>query len=258
MGALSGKNGLVVGIANKWSLAWAIAEAADRAGARLTLSYATERFESNTRKLAETLTTPAQLVACDVTDDQAIADLCQQVDAEFDGVDFLVHAPAFASRESLANPFLQTRREDFAQALDISAYSLPALACGVAPLMECRGGGSIVTLTYLGSERVVPHYNVMGVAKAALEASVRYLATDLGPKNVRVNAVSAGPIKTLAASGITGFTRMLQHVRERAPLGRTVDAAEIADAALFLLGPASRGITGEVLHVDGGYNITGM
>ena len=258
MGALSGKNGLVVGIANKRSLAWAIAKAADEAGARLTLSYATERFESNTRKLADTLTTPTQVVECDVTDDQAIVDLCRQVDAEFEGVDFLVHAPAFASRESLANPFLQTSRGDFAQSLDISAYSLTALACGVAPLMQRRGGGSIVTLTYLGSERVVPHYNVMGVAKAALEASVRYLATDLGPQNVRVNAVSAGPIKTLAASGIAGFTRMLQHVRERAPLGRTVDAAEIAEAVLFLLGPASSGITGEVLHVDGGYNIIGM
>jgi len=258
MGALSGKNGLVVGIANKRSLAWAIAKAADEAGARLTLSYATERFESNTRKLADTLTRPTHIVECDVTDDQAIVDLCRQVDEEFEGIDFLVHAPAFASRDSLANPFLQTSRGDFAQSLDISAYSLPALACRVAPLMQRRGGGSIVTLTYLGSERVVPHYNVMGVAKAALEASVRYLAADLGPQNVRVNALSAGPIKTLAASGISGFTRMLQHVSERAPLGRTVDVAEIADAALFLLGPASRGITGEVLHVDGGYNITGM
>ncbi len=258
MGTLSGKNGLVVGIANKWSLAWAIAKAADEAGARLTLSYATERFESNARKLAETLTAPAQLVACDVTRDQSIADLCRQVDAEFDGVDFFVHAPAFASREALANPFVQTSRSDFAQSLDISAYSLPALAGGLAPLMERRGGGSIVTLTSLGSERVVPNYNVMGVAKAALEASVRYLATDLGPRNVRVNAVSAGPIKTLAASGIAGFTRMQQHVRERAPLGRTVDAAEVADAVLFLLGPASRGITGEILHVDAGYNIIGM
>lgn len=258
MGALSGKNGLVVGIANKRSLAWAIAKAADEAGARLTLSYATERFEPNARKLADTLTTPTQVVECDVTDDQAIVDLCRQVDAEFEGVDFLVHAPAFASQESLANPFVQTSRGDFAQSLDISAYSLTALACGVAPLMQRRGGGSIVTLTYLGSERVVPHYNVMGVAKAALEASVRYLATDLGPQNVRVNAVSAGPIKTLAASGIAGFTRMLQHVRERAPLGRTVNAAEIAEAVLFLLGPASSGITGEVLHVDGGYNIIGM
>tara|TARA_B100001167_G_C16717969_1_gene279712 strand:+ start:61 stop:837 length:777 start_codon:yes stop_codon:yes gene_type:complete len=255
---LSGKNGLVVGIANKRSLAWAIAKAADAAGAHLSLSYATERFESNARKLAETLENQPQLIACDVTDDSAIANLSQQVDSEYGGLDFLVHAPAFASRESLANPFVQTSRGDFAQSLDISAYSLSALTCGVAPLMERRGGGSILTLTYLGSERVVPHYNVMGVSKAALEASVRYLASDLGPQNIRVNAVSAGPIKTLASSGISGFTTMLQHVREKAPLRRTVDASEIADAALFFLSPLSRGITGEILHVDGGYNIVGM
>ena len=258
MGVLSGRNGLVVGIANKRSLAWAIARAADEAGARLTLSYATERFEANARKLGDTLTSPPQLVACDVTDDAAIADLYRQVDEAQGGLDFLVHAVAFASREAISEPFLQTGRADFAQALDISAYSLVALARGAAPLMERRGGGSIVTLTYLGSERVFPHYNVMGVAKAALEATVRYLATDLGPRNVRVNAVSAGPIKTLAASGIPGFSRILQHYREQAPLGRTVDAGEVADAALFLLGPGSRGVTGEVLMVDGGYHATGM
>ena len=248
MGVLSGKNGLVVGIANKRSLAWSIAKAADEAGARLTLSYATERFEANTRKLSDTLSAPAQLVACDVSDDQAIAGLFRSVDDEFGGLDFVVHGPAFASREALSNPFVQTTRSDFSQALDISSYSLTALAFG----------GSIVTLTYLGSERVVPQYNVMGVAKASLEASVRYLASDLGSHNIRVNAVSAGPIKTLAASGISGFSKMLQHVRERSPLGRNVEASEIADAALFLLGPAARGITGEILHVDGGYNIVGM
>lgn len=258
MGVLAGRNGLVVGVANKRSLAWAIAKAADEAGARLTLSYATERFEANARKLAETLSSPPQLVACDVTDDAAVADLYRQVEEERGGLDFLVHGVAFASREAISQPFLQTGRADFAQALDISAYSLVALARGAAPLMERRGGGSIVTLTYLGSERVFPHYNVMGVAKAALEAAVRYLAADLGPRNVRVNAVSAGPIKTLAASGIPGFSRILQHYRERAPLARTVDAGEVADAALFLLGPAGRGVTGEVLMVDGGYHATGM
>ena len=258
MGVLSGRNGLVVGVANKRSLAWAIARAADEAGARLTLSYATDRFEANARKLAETLTSPPQLVPCDVTDDRAIADLYRQVDEAHGGLDFLVHAVAFASREAISEPFLETGRADFAQALDISAYSLVALARGAAPLMERRGGGSIVTLTYLGSGRVFPHYNVMGVAKAALEATVRYLANDLGPRKVRVNAVSAGPIKTLAASGIPGFTRILQHYRERAPLGRTVDAGEVADAALFLLGPAGRGVTGEVVMVDGGYHATGM
>lgn len=258
MGVLAGRNGLVVGVANKRSLAWAIAKAADEAGARLTLSYATERFEANARKLAETLSSPPQLVACDVTDDAAVADLYRQVEEERGGLDFLVHGVAFASREAISQPFLQTGRADFAQALDISAYSLVALARGAAPLMERRGGGSIVTLTYLGSERVFPHYNVMGVAKAALEAAVRYLAADLGPRNVRVNAVSAGPIKTLAASGIPGFSRILQHYRERAPLARTVDAGEVADAALFLLGPAGRAVTGEVLMVDGGYHATGM
>ena len=258
MGELAGKNGLIVGVANKRSLAWAIARAADEAGARLTLSYATERFESNARKLADTLTTPPQLLACDVTDDTAIAELCHQVDQAHGGLDFLVHAVAFASREAISEPFIQTRRADFAQSLDISAYSLVALARGTAPLMERRGGGSVVTLTYLGSERVFPHYNVMGVAKAALEATVRYLANDLGPRNIRVNAISAGPIKTLAASGIPEFSRILQHYRESAPLGRTVDADEVASAARFLLGPGGRGVTGEVLMVDGGYHATGM
>lgn len=258
MGELAGKNGLIVGVANKRSLAWAIARAADEAGARLTLSYATERFESNVRKLAGTLTTPPQLVPCDVTDDAAIADLYRQVHDAHGGLDFLVHAVAFASRDAISEPFLQTSRADFAQSLDISAYSLVALARGAAPLMERRGGGSVVTLTYLGSERVFPHYNVMGVAKAALEATVRYLANDLGSRNIRVNAISAGPIKTLAASGIPEFSRILQHYRDSAPLGRTVDADEVAAVSRFLLGPGGRGVTGEVLMVDGGYHATGM
>lgn len=258
MGELAGKNGLIVGVANRRSLAWAIARAADEAGARLTLGYATERFESNARKLAGTLTTPPRLVACDVTDDAAIAALFRQLDETDGGLDFLVHAVAFASREAMSAPFLRTSRADFAQALDVSAYSLVALARGAAPLMERRGGGSVVTLTYLGSERVFPYYNVMGVAKAALEAAVRYLANDLGPRNIRVNAISAGPIKTLAASGIPDFSRILQHYRESAPLGRTVDAEEVAAAARFLLGPGGRGVTGEVLMVDGGYHATGM
>ena len=258
MGDLAGKNGLIVGVANKRSLAWAIARAADEAGARLTLSYATERFEANARKLADTLAAPPQLVACDVTNDAAIAELYRQVDETHGGLDFLVHAVAFASREAISAPFLETSRADFSQSLDISAYSLVALARGAAPLMERRGGGSVVTLTYLGSERVFPHYNVMGVAKAALEATVRYLANDLGPRNIRVNAVSAGPIKTLAASGIPEFSRILQHYRESAPLGRTVGADEVAAAARFLLGPGGRGVTGEVLMVDGGYHATGM
>ena len=170
----------------------------------------------------------------------------------------MVHGVAFASREALSEPFVQTTRADFAQSLDVSAYSLVALARGAAPLMEKRGGGSILTLTYMGSSRVIPHYNVMGVAKAALEASVRYLASDLGTSNIRANAISAGPIKTLAAAGVSGFTSMLQHFRERAPLRRTVDSDEVADAAVFLLSSASRGVTGEVLMVDAGYSVTGM
>ncbi len=208
--------------------------------------------------LAETLSQPSQLVACDVTRDDEIDALYQAVDQEHGGLDFVVHAVAFASREALKEPFVQTTREDFAQSLDVSAYSLVALARGAAPLMEKRGGGSILTLTYMGSERVIPHYNVMGVAKAALEASVRYLASDLGPSNIRTNAISAGPIKTLAASGVSGFTGMLQHFRERAPLRRTVDADEVADAAVFLLSSAGRAVTGEVLMVDAGYHVTGM
>ncbi len=258
MGALDGSNGLVVGVANKRSLAWAIAKAADAAGARLTLSYANDRFGENTRALAETLSQPPQFAACDVTSGDEIADLASAVDAEHGGLDFLVHGVAFASRDAIKEPFVQTSREDFLQSLDVSSYSLVGLARAVAPLMERRGGGSILTLTYIGSERVFPNYNVMGVAKASLEASVRYLANDLGPANVRVNAISAGPIKTLAASGIPGFSRILQHYRERAPLRRTVDADEVADAAVFLLSVASRGVTGEVLMVDGGYHTTGM
>ncbi len=258
MGYLAGTHGLVVGVANKRSIAWAIAKAADAAGASLTLSYATERFERNARALAETLTRPCHIAPCDVTNDDEVTALVSRVGDEHEGLDFLVHAVAFASREAMSEPFLRTSRDDFALSMNISAYSLIALARGVAPLMEQRGGGSILTLTHLGSERVFPHYNLMGVSKAALEATVRYLAVDLGPANIRVNALSAGPIKTLAASGIPGFAHILQHHRERAPLGRAVDAGEVGDAAAFLLGAGSRGVTGEILQVDGGYSVTGM
>ena len=245
-------------MANKRSLAWAIAEAMDAVGAQLTLSYATERLEANVRKLGATLRQPPLIVPCDVTSDEQVRSLFATVERERGGLDFLVHAVAFASREAIFEPFLETSRKDFLQSLDISAYSLVALARAAAPLMEQRGGGSILTLTYLGSQRVFPNYNVMGVAKAALEAVVRYLASDLGSHNIRVNAVSAGPIKTLSAAGISGFSRILQHYRERSPLGRTVDAAEVAETSRFLLGPASRGVTGEVLLVDGGFHCTGM
>jgi enoyl-[acyl-carrier protein] reductase I len=254
---LTGKHGLVVGVANKRSIAWAIAEAAGRAGARLAVTYQGERLEENVRELTAALDNPL-ILPCDVTDDTQIANVFAHIGEEFGGLDFVVHGAAFAPREELAAPFVQTSRAGFRVSLDVSAYSLIALARGAMPLMESQGGGSILTLTYLGSERVFQNYNVMGVAKAALEACVRYLAADLGPKNIRVNAISAGPIKTLAASGISGFSGILQVYRDRAPLRRTVETAEVADAAMFLLGPAGRGVTAEVLMVDAGYHATGM
>ncbi len=254
---LTGKTGLIVGVANKRSIAWAIAQAAEAAGARLAVTYQGERLGENVRELAEELHDPL-LLPLDVTSDEQIADTFAAVDREFGGLDFLVHGAAFALREELSNPFVQTSRDGFRLALDISAYSLVALARAAMPLMERRGGGSILTLTYLGSERVFPNYNVMGVAKAALECSVKYLASEMGEKNIRVNAISAGPIKTLAASGISGFSSILQHYRDRAPLRRTVETAEVADAAMFLLGPAGRAVTAEVVMVDAGYHAMGL
>ena len=253
---LSGKHGLVVGVANKRSISWAIADAASRAGARLAVTYQGERLEENVRELAAGLTDPL-VMPCDVSDDEQIAAVFATIEREFGGLDFLVHGAAFAPREELSAPFVQTSREGFRTSLDISAYSLIALSRGAAPLMERRGGGSILTLTYLGSQRVFTNYNVMGVAKAALEASVRYLAADLGPKNIRVNAISAGPIKTLAASGISGFSSILQVYRERAPLRRNVELGEVADTATFLLSSAARGITGEIVMVDAGFHLAG-
>src|SRR5688572_14811316 len=253
---LSGKHGLVVGVANKRSISWAIAEAASRAGARLAVTYQGERLEENVRELAAGLTDPL-VMPCDVSDDDQIAAVFATIEREFGGLDFLVHGAAFAPREELSAPFVQTSRAGFRTSLDISAYSLIALSRGAAPLMERRGGGSILTLTYLGSQRVFTNYNVMGVAKAALESSVRYLAADLGPKNIRVNAISAGPIKTLAASGISGFSSILQVYRERAPLRRNVELGEVADTATFLLSAAGRGITGEIVMVDAGFHVAG-
>ena len=257
MATLSNKTGLIVGVANKRSIAWAIAQAAAAAGARVALTFQGERLEENVRELAAGLTDPLVL-PLDVTDDGQIARVFEEIERTFGGLDFLVHGAAFAPRDELANPFIQTSREGFKTALDISAYSLIALSRGALPLMEPRGGGSILTLTYLGSDRVFPNYNVMGVAKAALESTVRYLAADLGPKNIRVNAISAGPIKTLAAAGVSGFSSILQIYRDRAPLRRNVDTAEVADAAMFLLSDAGRAVTAEVLMVDGGYHATGM
>jgi enoyl-[acyl-carrier protein] reductase I len=255
--SLAGKHGLIVGVANKRSISWAIAQAAAAAGARLVLTYPSERLEENVRELAAKLDN-AVVLPCDVANDGAINALAAGVEREFGGLDFLVHGAAFAPAEALSSPFVETSRDSFRIALDVSAYSLVGLTRAVMPLMERQGGGSVLTLTYLGSQRVFTNYNVMGVAKAALEASVRYLASDLGSKNIRVNAISAGPIKTLAAAGISGFSNILQVYRDRAPLRRNVELAEVADAALFLLGPASRAVTGEIVMVDAGYHAVGI
>jgi enoyl-[acyl-carrier protein] reductase I len=257
MASLHGTCGLITGVANKRSIAWAIAKAMARDGARLALTYQGERLLENVQELAAELDRPL-LLPCDVTSDMQIAEVFQALEREFGGLDFLLHGTAFAPREELARPFVDTSREGFRVALDVSAYSLVALARGAAPLMAARGGGSIVTLTYLGSERVFTNYNVMGVAKAALEASVRYLADGLGPQNIRVNAISAGPIKTLAAAGISGFGGILQVYRDRAPLRRNTDLEEVGETGRFLLGPESSGITGEVLMVDSGYHVMGI
>ncbi len=257
MSDLAGTHGLIVGIANKRSIAWAIARAVASRGARLAVTYQGDRLEENVRELASELADPLVL-PLDVTSDDQIAAVAAACEREFGGLNFVVHGAAYAPREEITRPFLETSRDGFKTTLDISAYSLIALSRAATPLMESRGGGSILTLTYLGSERTFPNYNVMGVAKAALESSVRYLASELGAKNIRVNAISAGPIKTLAAAGIGGFSSILQVYRDRAPLRRNTETAEVADAAAFLLGPAGRGVTGEVLMVDGGYSISGM
>ena len=257
MSDLSGKLGLVLGVANKRSISWAIAQAAAKSGARIALTYPTARLEENVRDLAATLDN-AVVLPCDVTSDAQIADLATALDAEFGGLDFILHGAAFAPAAELSNRFVQTSREGFRIALDVSAYSLVALTGACLPLMEKRGGGSVVTLSHIGSDRVFPNYNVMGVAKAALEAAVRYLAADLGPQNIRVNAVSAGPIKTLASAGIPGLSMMLQAQRERSPLRRGMELGEIADAAVFLLSDASRAMTGEVMMVDAGYHVVGI
>jgi enoyl-[acyl-carrier protein] reductase I len=257
MSTLAGKHGLIVGVANKRSISWAIAQTAAAQGAHLALTYPSERLEENVRELAGQLQSVV-VAPCDVASDDQITALAATLEREFGGLDFFVHGAAFAPGPELSNPFSQTTREGFRIAMDVSVYSLVALSRAVAPLMEKRGGGSIVTLTFLGSERVFPNYNVMGVAKAGLEASVRYLAADLGPKNIRVNAVSAGPIKTLAAAGISGFSSILQVYRDRAPLRRNVELREVAETAAFLLSQASSAITGEVLIVDSGFHVTGF
>ncbi len=245
---------LVMGVANDRSIAWAIAQSLAAQGARLAFTYENERVEERVRKLAETI--PGSLfLQCNVTDDAEIESLAGQVKESFGVLHGLVHSIAFAKAEELDGMFVDTSRAGYALAQDISAYSLTAVAQRIYPLMS--EGGSIMTMTYLGAERALRNYNVMGVAKAALEASVRYLAADLGQYNIRVNAISAGPIRTLAAKGIKDFNSILRQVEEKSPLRKTTDAAEVGDTAMFLMSHLSRGITGEIIYVDNGYNIVG-
>ncbi len=252
---LQGKNILVMGVANDRSIAWAIAQSLAGQGARLIFTYENERVEERVKKLAETIP-GSTVLPCNVTVDEEIDNLAALVKEQFGVLHGLVHSIAFAKTEELQGMYVDTSRAGYALAQDISAYSLVAVAQRMYPLMT--EGGSIMTMTYLGAERALRNYNVMGVAKAALEASVRYLAADLGPFNVRVNAISAGPIRTLAAKGISGFNTILKEVEEKAPLRRTTETAEVGDTAMFLMSHLSRGITGEIIYVDNGYNIVGV
>src|SRR5919202_1837605 len=257
-GRFEGKRGLVLGVANKRSIAWAIARRLAGEGARLAFTYQGERIEQGVRDLAATVESPL-VTSCDVRSDDDVARVFGEVAETFDGgLDVLVHSVAYAAAEDLEGRFTDTPRERFWMALDVSAYSLVACARAAEPLMEARGGGAILTMTYLGGERAVPHYNVMGVAKAALDASVRYLAWDLGPKNIRVNAVSAGPVRTLAARSIAGFPTMEALVEERAPLHRHISADDVGAAAAYLLSDDAANVTGTTLYVDSGYHAMGM
>lgn len=255
MGLIEGKKGVVFGVANEKSIAWAIAKALKAEGAELAFTYAGEIMEKRVRPLAESMGSKL-ILPCDVTDDAQIDSVFDAIKKDWGGLDMLVHSVAFANKEELKGEFVDTSREGFRVALDVSAYSLVALAKRALPLMENRDG-SIMTMTYYGAEKVVKNYNVMGVAKAALEASVRYLAADLGGKGVRVNAVSAGPIKTLAAMGISGFKEILNMVETKAPLRRNVTQEDVAKTALYLLSDLSSGVTGETVYVDSGYNVMG-
>ncbi|MBM3838368.1 MAG: enoyl-ACP reductase [Verrucomicrobia bacterium] len=256
MSFLAGKLGVVFGVANKRSIAWAIAQAWHRAGAKLAFTYQGERLKENVAELAGTFGQDTLILPCDVTRDEEIAKVFSEVGAKFGKLHLLLHSVAFAPREALEGDFLNTSREAFRVAHDVSAYSLIALARAAAPLMT--EGGSIVAMTYYGSEKVVPHYNVMGVAKASLEASARYLAYDLGPQKIRVNCLSAGPMNTLAARGIAGFTDMLKHYEAHAPLKRNVLPDELGAAGTFLASDGAAAITGQVIYVDSGYQIMGM
>jgi enoyl-[acyl-carrier protein] reductase I len=255
---LSGKTALVAGVANQRSLAWAIAEALSDAGARLIVTYQGERLQKNVAELAA-MRPGTQILPCDVTNDVEIANLFQRIGATTGGrLDVLVHSIAFARREDLDGEFRNTSRDGWRTALDVSAYSLVALTNRATPLMETAGGGSIVSLTFQASQRVFPNYNVMGSAKAALEHATRQLAYELGPMNIRVNTISAGPVPTLSARGISGFTHMAKHHEKMAPLKRNIEPREVGDAALFLCSPMGSGITGTTLYVDAGYHIMGV
>jgi enoyl-[acyl-carrier protein] reductase I len=251
-----GRRVLVCGVANERSIAWSIAEAMHRHGASLIFTYAGRTVERRMRPLAESLGAEL-IVSCDVASDADVEHCFGQVRERWDSFDVLVHAIAWANREDLDGRFVDTTRAGFLKALEISAYSLPLLARHALPLLAARTG-NILTLTYYGSEKVVTHYNVMGVAKAALESSVRYLAADLGPQGVRVNAISAGPLRTLASAGIRGFTRLYNAVEDRTPLRRNVTQAEVAKAALFLCSDLASGVTGEIMFVDSGFNVMGL
>jgi enoyl-[acyl-carrier protein] reductase I len=253
-----GKRALILGVANKRSIAWAIARRLADEGAELAFTFQGERIEGNVRELAGSVSSPL-VTPCDVRSDEDVERVFREVEELWpDGLDVLVHSVAFAAAEDLEGRFTDTPRDRFWLALDISAYSLVATARAAEPLMERRGGGAIVTMTYLGGERAVPHYNVMGVAKATLDASVRYLAWDLGAKAIRVNAISAGPVRTLAARSIAGFTEMERMFEERAPLHRHIEADDVGSTAAYLLSNDAKNVTGTVVYVDAGYHAMGM
>lgn len=256
MGLLDGKKAVIFGVANERSIAWAIAEAFRREGAELAFTFANEAVEKRVRPLAESMGVDLVL-PCDVTNDDQIKTVFAEIGKEWGGFDILVHSIAFANKEELRGSFLNTSREGFALAMDISAYSLIALLKEAAPLMKERNG-SVIAMTYYASQKVFPNYNVMGVAKAALEASVRYLAEAVGPDGIRVNAISAGPLKTLAASGVGGFNQIAGHVADKAPLRTNIEQSDVAGAALYLCSDLSVKVTGGVHYVDSGYNIMGM
>jgi len=256
MGLLEGKTGVVFGVANKRSIAWAIAQAWAKEGAKLAFTYQGERLKDNVEELAGTFGADTLMTPCDVTKDEDIARVFDEVSKRFGKLDLLLHSVAFAPKEALEGEFVNTSRDAFRIAHDVSAYSLVALARSAAPLMT--DGGSILGMSYYGAEKVVPHYNVMGVAKASLEASTRYLAYDLGPKKIRVNCISAGPVNTLAARGIAGFTEMLKHYEAKSPLKRNLVPEELGATGVFLASDGAAAITGQVIYVDCGYQIMGM